>query len=37
MGVNREYEAALYRHYGQVPYWGRAMAMHVRGDVHGNT
>jgi hypothetical protein len=32
MGVNREYEAALYRHYGQVPYWPHATAMHVPED-----
>ncbi len=28
IGVNREYEASLFRHYGQVPYWPHA-AMHV--------
>jgi PRC-barrel domain len=37
MGVNREYEADLYRHYGQATYWARAMASHVPGDGYGNT
>lgn len=32
MGVNREYEAALFRHYGQVPYWPLATAIHIPED-----
>jgi hypothetical protein len=35
MTVTREYEQQLYRHYGQPPYWDRAMAGQVRAGGYG--